>query len=285
VSSFRPATAAEPRLPTSELVIGVLLNGLVAPGAGHMFTGHERRALAILALFFGAAVCGAVLLHAPSGTAWTLILGVLLISAIRIGAAFDLWQLARRQAARRRRRLAMRVMLTGGCLAVVLAITLAITAASRSWWGRPFRVPTTAMEPTLLVGDHLYADERTLRGREPRRGELVVFSAPHSPDHAFIKRVVGLPGDVIELRGDVLVINGEQLPIGAAPGHQSGFETLVVPEDSYFVLGDNGPASQDSRHWGVVPRALVIGSLTHIYWSQHPETGEIRWSRIGRRLQ
>ncbi len=143
-------------------------------------------------------------------------------------------------------------------------------------------IPSGSMERTLLVGDHLlvsrfgYDAEVPFTGwhvrlwREPHRQQVVVFHAPllGSPD--FVKRVVGLPGDTVEIRGGVVWVNEKPLvePYLSAPvDPRENFAAVKVPPGSYFVLGDNRENSYDSRYWGFVPRPAIVGTPLLIYMS------------------
>lgn len=128
-------------------------------------------------------------------------------------------------------------------------------------------IPSPSMEPTLLVGDRLLVDKVTYYFRGPSRGEIVVFNPPEGllrlrPEmkDAFIKRVIGLPGDRVEIQNSTVYINGQPIaePYIAVPPNYTLRPTLV-PLGSYFVLGDNRNNSFDSHIWGYVPRGLILG--------------------------
>jgi signal peptidase I len=173
---------------------------------------------------------------------------------------------------------------------IVIAVILALFV--RTWAVQAFKIPTGSMENNLLIGDHLLVNkfvfgpttwnaERKLPIREPRRGDIVVFKYPDEPERDFIKRVIGLPGETLELRNKMVYINGQPLDepyvhfLEPASSSQevTSFDVrerygpVRVPDGQFFVMGDNRDNSQDSRYWGFLPRSYVKGRALMIYWS------------------
>lgn len=147
--------------------------------------------------------------------------------------------------------------------AVVLAVFIMVFIA------RSFTVDGPSMMPTLRSGERLLVDKLTYRFREPQRGEIIVFRYPSDPSHHFIKRVIGLPGDRVEIRGGLVYINGVALEESYTNSPTiSRFTSGIVPAGHYFVLGDNRNNSQDSRSplVGYVPRKLVVGRAILRFW-------------------
>ena len=199
---------------------------------------------------------------------------------------------------------------------LVIAVVLALFI--RTFVVQAFKIPTGSMEPNLLIGDHLLVNkfifgpavtrlERTLLPMtEIKRGEVIVFKYPEDPERDFIKRVIGLPGDQIEVRQKRVFVNGERLeepyayylepppplsdeapPHDVRPGSTDPREfygPVTVPPDHYFAMGDNRDNSQDSRYWGFLPRDYVKGRALLIYWSYDAAAGNIltgtRWNRL-----
>ena len=217
------------------------------------------------------------------------------------------------------------------------------------WWGRralpqSYYVPSGAMLPTLLIGDHLFADPRSYRSAPPALGDIVVFRLartssggiapfdqnPDLPLESFIKRIVGIPGDSIRFEGTVLFVNGD--PKTGEPGPETstgpqGESLRVRPSPSmatttWFGIGSRGTShskpswcrpiatslrgitattSNDSRYWGTVSRADIVGRATKMYWSWENEESwlrmlnpavvwnlvrtKTRWDRIGRSIE
>lgn len=147
--------------------------------------------------------------------------------------------------------------------AVLLAVFI-MTFVARS-----FTVDGPSMMPTLQTGERLLVDKITYRFRDPQRGEIIVFRYPADPSHHFIKRVIGVPGDRIEIRGGVVYVNGVALEERYVSSPTYGrFTSGVVPEGHFFVLGDNRINSQDSRSplVGFVPKRLITGRALVRFW-------------------
>ncbi len=185
---------------------------------------------------------------------------------------------------------------------ILIAVILALFA--RTFIVQAFKIPTGSMEPNLLIGDHLLVNkfvtaptmfgfERALLPtREVRRGDIIVFKYPEEPDRDFIKRVIGLPGETIELKNKKVHVNGSSIDEGYAhvlqPPSADGtpqpwdrrhtFGPVTVPEGHYFMMGDNRDNSQDSRFWGFLPASFVKGRAMVIYWSFGEEG--TRWGRL-----
>ena len=176
---------------------------------------------------------------------------------------------------------------------IVVAVILALFI--RTFVVQAFKIPTGSMEPNLLVGDHLLInkfvfaptifelEEKLLPTRDVRRGDVVVFKYPEEPDRDFIKRVIGLSGETVELRRQQVFINGTAIeepyahylfPVSRAgdaestsPDVREHYGHVNVPDGHLFVMGDNRDNSQDSRYWGFLPRHYVKGRALTIYWS------------------
>jgi signal peptidase I len=194
---------------------------------------------------------------------------------------------------------------------IVIAVILALFI--RTFVVQAFKIPTGSMEPNLLIGDHLLVNkfvfaptvsgvERALLPiRDMRRGEIVVFKYPEDPERDFIKRVIGLPGETIELKNHRIHINGtpldepyaHYLPRGAGALSETtsddvreNYGPAVVPAGAVFAMGDNRDNSQDSRYWGFLPVQNIKGRALMIYWSFDGESGSLnpvtqtRWARL-----
>ena len=192
---------------------------------------------------------------------------------------------------------------------LVVAVVLALF--DRPWVLQAFKIPSGSMENGLLVGDHLIVNkmpfapvpgglERVLLPtRAIRRGDVVVFKSPEQPDRDLIKRVIGLPGDTLELHRKVVYINGKPIDEPyihlSEPASTSGppraddrreeYGPVTVPEHQYFMMGDNRDNSEDSRYWGFMPESYVKGQALFIYFSlggssSLPIIGGVRWDRL-----
>lgn len=177
---------------------------------------------------------------------------------------------------------------------ILIAFILALVI--RAFLVQAFSIPSGSMEPTLLVGDYLLVNKLSYGIRNPftnsvwiptgtpHRGDVAVFIYPQSPDKDYIKRIIGLPGDKIQIKDKKLYINGEltQIPPPSTdpdapravyadneitPTVRDNFGPVEVPKDSYFVMGDNCDRSYDSRFWGFVPMQNLRGRAFIIYFS------------------
>jgi len=208
--------------------------------------------------------------------------------------------------------------------AIVVAMLLAF--AIRVFVVQAFKIPSGSMIPTLLIGDHIlvsklsygfqwptdcklqwsfppvncYASKTVVAFGKPQRGDIIVFRFPEDEEKDFIKRIVGAPGDTIQLRNKVVLVNGEPLKdkaftqridpgiIDSTINPRDNFGPVTVPEGSYFVMGDNRDQSLDSRFWGYVREEKVRGKAFRIYWSWNGQgnwTEWVRWERFGKAIQ
>ena len=198
---------------------------------------------------------------------------------------------------------------------LVIAVILAVFV--RTFVFQAFKIPTGSMEKGLLVGDHLIVNKMisaptlssmeraVLPRRDIRRGDVIVFKYPVEPERDFIKRVIGLPGDRLELRRKQVFINGQPLdepyvqylepppPEDARPTDdlRAWYGPVTVPERQYFMMGDNRDNSQDSRYWGFLPESYVKGKALFIYFSFEENASltnifsGIAWGRILNRVR
>jgi signal peptidase I len=186
--------------------------------------------------------------------------------------------------------------------AIILAILIAFFI--RTFVIQAYKIPSGSMKPTLLIGDHILVSKFNYGIRlplirstlipvgTPQRGDIVVFIYPEDRSKDFIKRLIGLPGDTIEIRDKKILLNGsplndahgvhvDNLIIPGTVQPRDNFGPVVVPKDSLFVMGDNRDESYDSRFWGFVPIKEVLGKALIIYWSWNTDNHSIRWKRIG----
>jgi signal peptidase I len=173
---------------------------------------------------------------------------------------------------------------------IVIAVVLALFI--RTWIVQAFKIPTGSMEQSLLIGDHLLVNKFVFGPAPTRleqilapttavqRGDILVFKYPQEPERDFIKRVIGLPGETLEVREKRLYIDGVKLdepylqgqmrvlqPEAIALDRRDNFGPVAVPAGHYFMMGDNRDNSADSRFWGPLPHANVKGKAMIIYWS------------------
>jgi signal peptidase I len=184
-----------------------------------------------------------------------------------------------------------------------LLVALLLAFFIRSFIVQAFKIPSGSMLPTLQIGDHIlvnkflyglrlpYPLESTLiEWKQPRRGDVIVFVYPKDRSKDFIKRVIGEPGDTVEIRHKQVFLNGEKVDDPHAnfadmereiPGPRDNFGPITVPQHQLFVMGDNRDRSHDGRFWGFVDLDDVKGKAFLIYWSWDGQDRWVRWERIG----
>jgi len=217
----------------------------------------------------------------------------------------------------------------------IIIFAVALFIVIRTFGVEAYKIPSGSMEQTLQVGDFLlvnkalygaeipFTNTRLPAIRSPRRGDVIVFLWPSDPKYSYVKRLIGLPGDTVEMRDGELILNGRKQtekyvihshPVGdpveeefrwqdqylvrTAQAHEAYHPSrntwgpLIVPEKSYFMLGDNRDNSEDSRYWGFVADSLIRGKPLFVYYSyefdatdKFPWLTDIRWRRLGTRVR
>ena len=264
---------------------------LIQPGAGHFLVGRFRRGIvwAVVCL-----VVSAVIVATVHVNGWTLLLGVVLGLGSRIGCSVD--------SARGTPRRPRWFVLIGAWAALVAGVMVFsppdgyladVFGMNRA---KAFTIPSGSMLNTLLVGDYVLVDRGAYRSRAPQRGDIVVFVYPEDETRHFINRIVGVPGETLQVRGGRVVIDGRAIDEpytrfergSGTPadfcGYRYGCDPLVIPPDAYFVMGDNRDNAKDSRYWGFVRRDQIIGKASFVYWSWDSSRHTLRWSRLGHRI-
>jgi signal peptidase I len=190
---------------------------------------------------------------------------------------------------------------------IIIAILLALLI--RAFVVQAFKIPSGSMKPTLLVGDHILVNKfiygiklrvpfsslnyTLIPISSPKRNDVVVFIYPVDPKKDFIKRVIGLPGDTVQIKNKKIYINNlpmidprgvhsDQMIIPEAEQPRDNTGPIIVPPHKYFVMGDNRDESYDSRYWGFVDQKEIIGEAFIIYWSWDRTEFGVRWGRIGK---
>jgi signal peptidase I len=188
---------------------------------------------------------------------------------------------------------------------IIIAILIALFI--RTFIICAYKIPSRSMVPTLLVGDHILVNKFTYGVKipllrktiipvgNPQRGDIAVFIYPNDRSKDFIKRVIGVSGDKLEIRNKKIFINDKEFkdPYGTfsdsnilpkSMGERDNFGPVTVPEHSIFVMGDNRDESLDSRFWGFVDLKDVEGKAFIIYWSWNHDEHNLRWQRVGNLL-
>ena len=305
------------RKPLFALALSFFLTGL-----GQLYNGKPRKGI----LFFVASLIVPLLFFQLSVVGPNLILIVFLVLSLAsdfgifVWAARDAWKQAKRM--EKNYKLKFYNRLYAYILLVIVlnlfAFGLIVNGKKICFFALPYRMQTGSMAPTILPGDLIIVDKRIDHASKNlglKRGELVVFRYPRNKNIHFIMRIVGLPGDKVELRGMELYVNGIKWTDQRAPQLEGGGDeniknrtiafyekgdsgthgvfylqsatredfSVSVPEGCCFVLGDNRDISADSRHWGCVPLIDIISKARVVYFSIDPEGG-VRWGRIGKPL-
>jgi signal peptidase I len=144
-------------------------------------------------------------------------------------------------------------------LSVVLFVSINMISAR-------IRVDGASMEPTLVSGEYVIVNRLSYRLGSPQQGDIIVFHFPRDPKEEYIKRVIGLPGDEVEVKNGTVYVNGQLLDESYLKVKMDYFGTWRVPEGQLFVLGDNRNNSSDSHDWGTVPNDYVVGKAVLVYW-------------------
>ena len=195
--------------------------------------------------------------------------------------------------------------------AILIAVFLALFI--RTFIVQAFKIPSGSMKETLQIGDHIlvnkfiygvkipFVQKTLIPIKEPRREDIIVFKYPENPKLDFIKRVIGVEGDVIEIKNKKLYVNSKRMDrqyavfmdsytIPSVYNKRDSFGPVTVPQNALFVMGDNRDNSKDSRFWGFVDLSAVKGKAFMIYWSWNKDNSKsvldyVRWNRIGNMLK
>ena len=272
-----------------EPLLAVYLN-LLFLGLGHIYSGARKSGFLILSAFiafqyiFFSWICNPstnlrFLSSVPTSESIALLLVYVLILSIVIAILIDGYKQARsfnginnlERTITKKSKVVLLVLIVLAILG--LNLNLIISGIIRNFYLQAFRIPSPTMRPTLLEGDRLLADKTAYRKNSPQRGDVIVFRYPKDPSRDFVKRIVALGGEEIEIKeGNIYVddrlIEDKRIKDNyyynygnALPGIK-----IKVPDNSYFVLGDNSAKSSDSRYWGPVPAQNIIGKAYKIYY-------------------
>ncbi len=265
-----------------------------APPLGHFYVGKPLRGVVLAVVMTIVSICSLLITLRPAGRI-TIVLMVLLLLIGYVVPIADAAILARRESKeyipKWSNRWYMYLLVVG--LVVLLGNT--IKPVLRVYLVQAYKLPSASMTPTLLIGDHILADKTAYNFHPPERFDIVVFEFPEDPNKTFVFRVIGLPGETIEIRHKRVFINGTELSEPHAyfseannddnVSKQESFGPLAIPEQRYFVLGDNRNRSYDSRFWGPVSRDKIYGLVHLVYFSWDYENTIVRWNRIGKLVE
>lgn len=298
----------KPRIPLFAFIMSMVL-----PGYGQLYNGQVNKAIWLFLGFVWLTVPMVTIaaLYLPADLMVpALLLGALSVMLLWLYAVVDAFAQARRQHAyvlKPWQNSSLYVLVLMLCAGVVLPF---LTYYVRGNLVESFRVPSGSMEPTVMTGDMLFADKRYNRPgfqQAVERGDIAIFIYPNDRTTYFIKRVIGLPGDHLQIRGTDIFINGKttkamQTPINgksvqvtetdghhvwqvwwAEPRKALPQTDIMIPPGYIFTMGDNRTASNDSRFFGVVPLQDVVGKARQVWFSLRGN--DIRWERMGQILK
>jgi len=156
---------------------------------------------------------------------------------------------------------------------IIIAVILALII--RTFVVQAFKIPSGSMRTTLIEGDRILVNKFIYRFTQPKRGDVIVFIAPEDKKKDFIKRLVGLPGETIQISDGAILVNNKPVEKNSVLRKRKYYnsgdfgvegQSVTVPDDAYYVLGDNSVSSRDSRYWGFMPKKYLLGKAILIYW-------------------
>ena len=287
---------------------------LLSAGVGHLYCGRIAKGLPLYFAWLLVPVCitvAALLPPSPTCFMVLVLLPVVAVFVVYLYAAIDSWRTASRIGVDYSLRDYNRAAIYSLLIVVQIIYSIGLIAGVRSWVYEAFRIPSSSMSPTFLPGDRILVRKLMPRDHVPQRGDLIVYnnSTPAGATK-FIGRVVAVAGDHLEMQGERVLINGKELERDRVPeegltflggqvpgrvavevnsghrylvaygdasdgGHALGDFDATVPDHDVFVLGDNRGRARDSRHFGAIHIADIIGHIEYIYWPSGS------WSRFG----
>ncbi|HUU49666.1 MAG TPA: signal peptidase I [Nitrospinota bacterium] len=171
---------------------------------------------------------------------------------------------------------------------IIIALILALII--RTFVIQAFKIPSGSMLPTLQIGDHILVSKFIYRFKDPQRGDIIVFKFPGDEKRDFIKRLIGLPNEEVEVKNNQVFINNKPLHEPYAIYEEDllskkNYGPYHLPDGHLFVMGDNRDNSLDSRAWGFLDKNKIKGKAWRIYWSWDKKNYGVRWKRIGKLLK
>lgn len=285
-----------------------LLLSLAATGLGQIYCGHLTKGLILYFVSFAFAPVIVATAQSAASTAMVavVVVALLLVLGVFVYAAVDAFRLARKTTdfqPKEYNRWPVYLLLI--LVSITYPTNLAANIRTNLW--QAFKIPSTSMAPGILPGDRIFLNKAAYHFTSPQRGDVVIFTYPDDRRLFYLKRIVALPGDTIEIRDNLVLVNDHPLrqqamertpgvnfevedharaveeqngdahyPVLIDTGHSENLPRTTVPHGHCFVMGDNRGQSKDSRHFGPVPLADVKGRLNYIYWPA------VSWQRFGR---
>jgi signal peptidase I len=285
----------EPKLAKNKTIniIGAIILSLFMPGLGHISCGKIKKGIILYILFYISLVLAFTTSILPIPP-YNIIMAVLIFITFLLYVLIDSIIIAKDPInSLKLKPLAGYSLLVGILLLNSYAISPAATKTIKDNYIRAFKIPSGGMMPTLLIGDHIMVDKRIYKKYDPQKGDIIVFKYPKEPTRMFIKRIVGIGGDKIEINNKQLYINDdiikEPYVIHNDPqiqeSQRDNFGPFIVPKNSFFTLGDNRDQTYDSRFYGTVDRNDIKGKAMNIYFSWDKEVDSARWDRLGKGIK
>ncbi len=271
----------KPKEPLLSLMLSIFY-----PGLGQIYSGYTFRGILfiIVPLLIGSALLWYVV--QPETKIYVWMIGILIIGVgFVIYVLVDSYQCSKRY---NKENNLERKITTGKRVLYIIGILICLFVVDLSdLFGKPvanyirenvvqaYKIPSGAMRLTLMENDRLFVDKKIYKKEKPKRGDVAVFIYPQDSSKDFIKRIVGLPGEQIEIRDGRLIVNGQELDSSLTLFNHNYYNRgeygkegvpVTVPLDAYFVLGDNSGSSHDSRYWGFVPAKNILGKAYKIYY-------------------
>lgn len=277
------------------------LLSLALPGLGHLYAGTPGKGIfAFSCLVVALPLCLVAMLELPTAP-FNVILTLLVVLGVVVWVVVDAARSARRQGSAYQLQAFNRWYVYTGLLVLWgFVFQPGLSHTIRVSLVQAYRVASGGMLPALRIGDHIlvekfaygirnpFTDEQLVSFGAPRRGDVIIYEYPKDKQRAFIHRIIGLPGETLEIQGGRLLINGTALGEPYAVFSDSPFSRqrdqmgpIIIPAGHTFVMGDNRDHSMDSRAWGFLPVGNILGRVRRIYFSWDREARNPRWERIG----
>ena len=270
-------------------------------GLGQLYNGQPKKAifLAVFPLLVGIPILLMLLIYAPLGPPYNVFLAALLLLSIIVAIVWDAIRVAKQQGPNYEMHSYNKwYVYVAFCAICAFVIDPMIkNNILRENVAQAFKIPGGGMAPTLLGGDHILVNRSYVWSESPfQRGDIISFVYPEDETKVFVKRIIGLAGETIEIKDKIIYLNGTPLndskyTVHLDPGSIKGsvsprdnFGPVRVPDESYFVLGDDRDRSLDSRFFGFVSHSRIVGKVFFIYWSWDEGDWRVRWDRIGLRF-
>jgi len=251
------------------------LASLLAVGLGQLYNGKFIQGILLNIFVLGGFTFSFVVVpsitHKPLSVMFSLIIGLLLVGVIQGYSVVEAYKDSKSKPEYVLKSYNKWYMY--GLYAILSMVIIGVLREAMPL--KTYKIPAKSMEPTLIVGDHFYVDKAAYNKNNPKRGDIIVFEFPEDKAKDFIKRVVAIPDDNVEIINKNLVVNGEvqkegyvQYVDSESLKQRDNMSKIIVPANKYFVMGDNRDRSYDSRFWGSIEKEKIKGKALFIYYSK-----------------